>query len=433
VGAAHAALLLALWPTLQQPFSAPKVALLGVCGVVALLASLLRPATGPRLVPALALAWLAWLLCSAAFAAAPAPGAIALDTGAALLCLGLASTAGSARGPLRALALLGAVEALVVLAQSAGLDALAALSPHAPGRLRGYGTLGNPDFAAAWLGASLWLAAAEAWAARKTGSGARWLAAALLQMAALAALRSFASLLGLAAGALFALLALRAPARRTPRPAGPSAVRAVALAAALAAALLCAGLGAREPGRALAGRLHLWATGAQALRAAPLFGYGPGAVALLQPGWEAERFASGAATSTQRPFAGAQDHLHQDLLERALEQGLPGAALFLLLLCAGLRSAWRAASAGPAGHAAPRFAAAGAAIASLAARGLVDFPAARPAELALLVTLVALCARASARHGPAPTTPPVPARARATPTAAAALPHSSPTLLGSPR
>jgi O-antigen ligase len=129
----------------------------------------------------------------------------------------------------------------------------------------------------------------------------------------------------------------------------------------------------------------------------------------LQPAWEAARFERGEAGPAQRPFAGAQDHLHNDLLERALEQGPAGAALFALLLAAGLAAALRGARAAGSDPARARFAALGAGVASLAARGLLDFPASRPAELALLVTLIALAARAAPRAAPAAARAPLPA------------------------
>jgi O-antigen ligase len=389
VAAAHAALLLVVCPALPQPFSTPKLWVLALCAALLLATALWRGraaarATPPAL-PALSLAWLAALFCSALAAPAPSVRAIALDAGAALLCFAVASGRGGVRGPLRALGLLGALEGLLVLAQAAGLDLLAPFAPHAAGRLQTYGTLGNPDFAAAWLGASVWLAAAEAHVARGLRARWAWLSALLVQVAALLLLRSFGSLLGLVAGALFAAAALR------------RSVRPLLGAVVLALCLLCAGLLARDPQRALAGRLHLWTTGLSALRAAPFLGYGPGSVALLQPAWEADRFERGEAGPAQRPYAGAQDHLHNDFLERALEQGPVGAAIFALLLAAGLAAALRGARTTSSEAAQVRFAALGAAAASLSARGLLDFPAARPAELALLVTLIALAARAAPR------------------------------------
>jgi putative inorganic carbon (hco3(-)) transporter len=457
-GVSAGCLLLAFWPPLAQPFSLPKTALLLFFGVAALVWTLVLPGSPAPLLPApplrsgwrralpalagfLPLAWLASLLFSSAFAVAPSPLAIAREAGAALLLLGLSGGRGGVRGPLRAIALLGAGESLLVLLQQAGLDPLFALAPAAGGRLRAFGTLGNPDFAAGWLGASLWAALAEAWSAWDRGapSRQRWLAAAVLHALALASLRSFATLLGLAAGGGFVLLALRGKggalpdtasdtsrdtasdtsrdtaghtsrdtaghtsrdtashtsrdtASHTSRdasrgPALPRLPRARAVATACAAvALLCAaGLASRSGGQALRGRLHLWATGASGLTRLPLFGHGPGSVALLHPAWEAARFERGEAGERERRFAGPQDHLHQDLLERLLEQGAPGALVFALLAAAAL-------------------AAAAAAVASIAARGLADFPAARPAELGLF----ALCAALALRPAPAQTPRPKP-------------------------
>jgi O-antigen ligase len=178
-------------------------------------------------------------------------------------------------------------------------------------------------------------------------------------------------------------------------------------------ALLLLALGAvgRDPLQTARGRLYLDQIGLAQLRTAPLLGQGPGSVGQLFPGWEAERFSRQTPLAQQaaRPFAAAQDHLHQDFLERLVEQGLLGVAVFIALLAIGLKSALVAARRDP------LLAGCAAAIASLAARSLFDFPAARPAELALLVTLIACAVREVA----------------ALPTPLAARPHAEPPLAAS--
>lgn len=335
----HATLLLLFVPPLAQPFSAPKLAALLAGAVLALL--LLRPAgPGTRALPMSrhagpgASLWpLAWLLLAGASALAH-PSALQpllLDGGAALLLFALLTRQWDSRAALRALAWLGCLEALIVLAQ------------HGP-RMARFGTLGNPDFAAAWLGASLCLAIGEGMTA-----------AALLQGAALCALGSLASVLALAAACVVAL-----PRKRWALP--------------LLAALCLGAASGRAFDERLAGRRYLHRVAAAHLLDAPLLGLGPGAVRAHWPAWEAALFRE-----EDRRFAAPQDHVHDDLLERALEQGIPAALLFAA--CAGLaiargrrRTPWAAA-----------------ALASLCARALVDFPLARPAELALFVTLAAAC------------------------------------------
>ena len=82
-----------------------------------------------------------------------------------------------------------------------------------------------------------------------------------------------------------------------------------------------------------------------------LLGHGPGSAAAL-----------------------AGDQLHNDYLQRLVEQGIAGLAALVVVIALALR------------RAPPALAAA---IAALAARALVDFPLARPAELCLFTLLIA--------------------------------------------
>jgi hypothetical protein len=303
----HTALLLAFVPALRLPFSWPKLALL--CAGAALALALPRR-NDQKGWPALL--WLA-LVSAAALAHPVELEALLRDGAAALLLYALLTRTWPVATTLRAIAWLGCVEALIVLAQA----------PFAARRLDLFGTLGNPDFAAGWLGVSLCLTLAE--------SG--MLAAALLQVAALAVLGSFASVLALGAACLVAL-----PRKK---------LAPVALAA------LCLGAASRNLESRVAGRLELDRIAARHLLDAPLLGIGSVKAVLPQP----------------------QDHVHDDLLERALEQGWPCALLLAGIAAAALRKRTAAA----------------AALASIAARSFVDFPLARPAELALFVTLAAAC------------------------------------------
>jgi hypothetical protein len=329
------ALVVAPW---AAPFSTPKLLLLAAGALVFAAAAFRGHAAAPRLPLALALGWLSWTLVAALAAPDPAPRAVLLDASAALLLVALLSTRWNAGATLRGIAWTGAAISLVVIVQAA-----------LPGpRLRMYGTLGNPDFCAAWLTVSLCAALPER----------KWLAAP--QAIALACIGSFATLLALAAAALVA----------RPR---------VALGTLLAGSLCVAAVG-RSPARALEGRLYLHRVAAAHLADAPWFGAGAGSVRALWPSWEAARWASGAEDRAALPFAAAQDHVHDDWLERALEQGVLASLLPAALALLSLRRARRD----------PRFTAVAAGIAALCARAFVDFPLARPAELALFVTLVAL-------------------------------------------
>ncbi len=303
----HAGLALLFVPWFpEHPFSSPKLALLG-CGAVALAALALRERQrAPAGAVLLALAWL--LLCRDSL----------LDASAALLLLALLSWRWDEEALLRWLPWIGAAMAAVVLSQWL-----------LPGpRLRMFGTLGNPDFCAAWLGAGLCIALGRIGPTRRAAT----LLPAGLASAALLAIGSFATALALAAAAL----------------AGARSRRALG---AVAAGALCIAAAGRDPARVLEGRIELHRIALPHLLDAPLTGIGPG-----------DDF-----------------HVHDDWVERALEHGIPAAACVALLAALGIAGALKR-----------RKPAVAAALASLCARAFVDFPLARPAELALFVTLIAL-------------------------------------------
>jgi putative inorganic carbon (hco3(-)) transporter len=326
----HAALLLAFLPALPHPFLWPKLALLCAGAVAALLLPRTQ-AVKPGISRAVPLVWLV-LLSASALVHPTMLEPLLLDGAAALLLYALLTRAWPVKSTLKAIAWLGCVEAAVVLLQA----------PFAARRLEMFGTLGNPDFAAGWLGVSLCLALGE------TGM----LLPALLQLAALAVIGSFASILALAAACLVAL----------PR-------RKLALFALAPLAIATSG---RNLQSRIDGRLDLDKTAIRHLLDAPLLGGGP--VTAL--------FAN-------------QDHIHNDLLERALTQGWPCALLLAALAAYAIRKGRKGSEL-----------AAAAALASLCARSLVDFPLARPAELALFVTLVAACLTEPPCTEPSPPLPP---------------------------
>lgn len=360
---AIAATALLVWPPLEHPFSAPK---LGALAVAALLACALAAARrgadqAPPAARALGFAWVGAAALSALVGDAPSLAALAAEAASGLWLLGLLHARPEASRCARAVAACGVVIASVALLQAAGVDPFgwAGLRPgSASPRMRVYGTLGNPDFVSAWLGAAVVMVAAqEEWA------GLTRLGAVAAMVAGMAATRSFGGLLAVGVAAGFAAVSRRRA------PAVALAVAAVALAGVLAAS----GRSAREVAR---GRWELWEVGARAVREAPVLGHGPGSVAARWSSWGGE---------------GRQDHVHDEPLDWVVELGFAGAAVRLALVALALWAALRrSASASAAG--------AGAALAGLMARALVDFPLHRPAESCLFAVLVSLAFGAQPRE-----------------------------------
>ena len=188
---------LACWPDLAHPFSTPKtwlLAVLAVCSLAALAVS--HPPAGRRH------EWI-WLLWPAAISVsalrAPSPGFDALLLAALPLPLAWAlwRRAIDASSVLRAILIGSALESAIVCLQYTGLDPLLAIGWHpesfASSRMRMYGTLGNPDFAAAWLCATLPL---------YLGNRGILRVFAILQIAAVFATGSRVALLALPVGAI---------------------------------------------------------------------------------------------------------------------------------------------------------------------------------------------------------------------------------------
>jgi O-antigen ligase len=399
-GAVVGATALAVVPGLASPFHGPKLALLCAGAALAVAVAMLRPAAAPT-GAARALGWAAatWLVTSALAALtgfAPAPAAVARDLAAAALLLG-ALRLGVDPGRLAlAAAATGSAVAVVALLQAAGADPFAAVGwlRSTPGaRLAVYGTLGNPDFLASWLVPALVLTLG-AWRAEPRPLLA---AAAVLMAVAIACARSLASAPSLAVAALAGAVAGRGRAHA-------GLLVAVAIAAVVAAA-------GRDPGRALAGRAYLWRVATPHLADAPLLGNGPGSFEALWPGWEAQAFLSGRAGDEDRPFSAPQDHAHADLLERALETGVAGAVALAAVVALALAAAVGAARSAADGATTAYLAALAGALAAMAARSAVDFPFARPADLALFALVAAATPRLrtatpGVKSGAARTAPP---------------------------
>jgi hypothetical protein len=234
-------------------------------------------------------------------------------------------------------------------------------------RMRVYGTMGNPDFVAAWCCATLpfcWYQVARGGVSRIL----RW-AAAGLQIAAILATgsRVFAMIIPLQAVML-------APRWKLMRRAWP-------LALSVAAALVF--LAPTRPLNAtVEGRLYLARVTANNIEG-PLTGHGPGSFESRFAIWQTAWF-EGRRNADDARFAGPLDHAHNDYLEILVEYGPVGLAAFLGLAGWAVIRSWRR-RAQPVWNA--QTAAAIGAV-SLLAIAIVDFPFHRPAEWALFWLLV---------------------------------------------
>ena len=202
-------------------------------------------------------------------------------------------------------------------------------------------------------------------------------------------IRSFGTLLSaLAAAAVFILRASHARGVGDRRGLGSIAVLC---------GVLAVGLIGRDPSSTLAGRRYLVAVALPHVADAPLLGQGLGATVLAWPTWELSYWqgrcpdAACVAADPERRFAALQDHVHADWLESLLERGVLGAIALALALGAPLVAAWSRGD--------PFLLAA---LVAALARGLVDFPLPRPADLCLIAALAAIYAarRESSDHSP---------------------------------
>ena len=356
-----------VWPWAASPFSGPKWLVAGA-GAALLLAPVLRDLRPPGPVAIAAIASLAASALSWVVSSGAAPGWML----AGPLLVAAASLAAPPL-PWRALIASGGLAAGVVIFQALGLDPLARFGPEADGqRLALYGTLGNPDFVASVLGVTAPLTLVATSQARR-GWLALGVASAGAQVVALALLRSFASVLALAAAISVVVLFPRAGTGR----------RWLVLTLGACLVIAAVPLASRPGGTVLRGRWYLVSTAAPHVADAPWLGQGPGAVVLHWPGWELERWRGrcGAdpacvAAHPEARFVGVQEHLHDDWLERLLEAGVLGLVALLALFGTAFVAAVRSGTLEGLGVACG--------LASLAARATVDFPLQRPADLVLL-------------------------------------------------
>lgn len=394
-----AVLPLVAWPGLAQPFSTPKLSLLVItvaalapCAWLAWQSRSRVMHAGAPLIPVsthvVAALWLASWTWSALFADVVSLEALLL----ALAGGGLAIVLTELRPEPARLAAAHAIGAtgvaIVALMQWAALDPFALAGWVAPlagasPRLRIYGTLGNPNFVAALLTGAVPLTVGLIVQIGRPVLLAG-LAALTLQLLAIAATGSRAGALGLVAAGLTWILS------------GPRNYRRrVAVACGLAALLIIAVSTARPLRETLAGRIYIWQVVWPHAFEAPWVGQGPGAFALFYPAWEREARRRPPTAAAAHYFAGPQQHAHNDYLEALVERGLAGPVTILLVLTTYVGGGRRAFRLGPAPE--PLRIGAAAALAALGAVAFVDFPLARPAEMALWWSCAALLGTARAR------------------------------------
>lgn len=302
-------------------------------------------------------------------------GALGLVSGLGLFfvtSLALDASAAVRRASLVVLTLSGAVGALLVLLQAAGLRWLTAGLP-ATLEFRSPGSFGNPNWAAAFLAPLVPLSLALA--ATSDASRGRRLhhaSAALLALATAATL-SKGGLVSLTAGVVaYALLDPRLPKARR------RALWGAMLGAVLGVLLLAWHFDWWATASWLRGRLFLWRVALWLASEHPLTGVGLG-------GYVAEYGAAASALLQREPKLfmplSSVDFAHDDVLQFAAEGGIFSAAAFVLVGALALRRAARRE-----GGALER--AAGAALAAIYVDGLADAPLRVPATFALFFFLL---------------------------------------------
>ncbi len=342
---------LACWPGASRPFSTPKLWVIAAIDLLICAQYLRRPGR--------ALAWPSWpwLACIATVSLSAVTAPFLSPAAFLLFILPLPLILGGVDAP-RALCVGSALESAIVVLQFLGQDPFGWIGwrpeAFASSRMRMYGTLGNPDFVAAWLSATLPLCALVP---RRAVS----LALAGVQLAAIFCTGSRVLLVALPASLLAFALATRRFEKWW----------------LLAVPVMCAVVWlspARSLGATVKGRLHLAAVTAAHLGDVTLTGYGPGAFEVKFAAWQQAWIRD---HPLDRRFEGPVDHAHNDYLEFWVEYGPLGLGAFLVL-CGSL--VWRLLRRQRSGEVT-------AAMTALLAIALVDFPFHRPAEWALFAVL----------------------------------------------
>jgi len=368
-----------VWPGIERPFSTPKIFLLGgfdiVAAGVAFSTGHFKWPSLPRGFQVSLIAWAGALGASSLVGEFVSPQVV----GVALCPLvWFVLVAGIQPKPEHlAAGVVGACAglSLIALLQYSGLDPFRLLGWTTPAygspRMRVFGTLGNPNFVAAFLAGALPVSVVlRRWLSRR----ALVALAIALPTAALLATGSRAGLL--AATSLLIWLGIVRRFRGW-RPI-------------IAGVLVLLGLLPLMPARALAptlsGRLYIWRVTSSHLLERPLFGYGPGAFEAKFIEWETAYWREGRGSADQRQFAGLQAHAHNDYLEVLVDRGWVGLLSLLVLIASFLVFAFQQTTRSPTGL----MAAGSAGLVALATVAFVDFPLHRPTELCLFWTLIAV-------------------------------------------
>jgi putative inorganic carbon (hco3(-)) transporter len=379
VRAGIAALPLACWPNLERAFSTPKLGLL--LGIDLLLICLFwtrrsRSGGSGMFAP---LIWVAAVSVSVLAGSYASLESLALALAVTPLFWAVVSGRLEA-GPLASAVAAGsAAESVIALLQYAGLDPLRLLGWQAEvfanPRMRVYGTMGNPDFVAAWCCATLPLSYVAITRSRFKSRRALAWGVIGLQMAAILATGSRSALLVLPAQGIVWLVC------------GGSGWKKWLLILPVAALTLFAP-GSRALGETLHGRLYLARISASQARAIPLTGFGPGSFEPQFAKWQVQWLGSYGAEEAR--YAGPVDHAHNDYIEFFVEYGVVGLCA-LLAVCRPLAGVWRL-------RRLPNSdlrTAAAAGFAGLLALSCVDFSLHRPAEWALFWMLAGVMVHGS--------------------------------------
>jgi putative inorganic carbon (hco3(-)) transporter len=382
---------LVCWPGLERPFSTPKTWLLGLMCLGVALHLLLRKWKPPAAEPARDWPWLIWF-ATLGLSGLAAPY-VSLQT-LLLTVLPVPLYWAIRQGNLpaervRSAILLGsAAESAIVLLQYAYLDPFRGLGwqPEAfsSARMRVYGTLGNPDFVAAWLCATLPLYVGSPTRKPKSMAAYASAAAALLQLGAIFATGSRVFLLTLPAAAAVLVLRRRRFSKWL-----------------LAGLPVAAALLWFSPGRPLAttveGRLYLARVTAGHWQEIPLLGNGPGGFQLQFERWQVEWLRQYGHDQAAARYAGPTEHAHNDYLELWVDYGPVGLVAFLGLCAWLMAQAWRLRPNG----ASALNAGAWSGLGGLLVIACVDFPLHRPAEWGLFWLFLGLLGRSSSVQCPA--------------------------------
>ena len=318
-------LALAMLPAAESPFSIPKRALLIAAAYGAFVFAAAPGAL--RRLDAISMLMLAIIPASTllAWAASSRPdlaGQTALMICAGPLLAWLTASIGrpSQKTLLLAIALSGIVEALLAIAQwSLGLDLFTPIGRTAgvAGRMRVYGTIGNPDFLAIYIAATMPAVLVLARNALGPGRWAAW-AGMLLEVAALGGAGSRTGIVAAMCGCAAVLLFDRQRGLQRLR------VTIVLGAIAAIAATALAWRNPRNASTAARGRMFTWKVALIDAAHRPL-GDGPGTFAYFYPLKLAEYVRNRPAGDWQQ-FLGYERTANNDFVQAVAESGWPGLA-----------------------------------------------------------------------------------------------------------